>query len=224
MAGLDLGWCQGYMGLKYHAEDAFFEKGITRVCSPAPPYTLFAINYINKIKSLDHTKIYDYCFIGSINNSSSINRRWVIEFASTYFTENSIFINTDNSKDWKSLGVFDKTLTDTPRFNPRTHPSNQSRSAQWRDVSENQYYFETMCKSKFCLCPAGDASWSFRFYEALMCETIPIVTSWHHTYRTREEASIPYRYYLKQEPHTHVFSDEVVSNNLEILERFHTLH
>ena len=55
-------------------------------------------------------------------------------------------------------------------------------------LEDNLYYFETMCKSKYCLCPAGDAPWSFRFYEVLMCKSIPIVASWHHTYRTKEES------------------------------------
>lgn len=47
-----------------------------------------------------------------------------------------------------------------------------------------------MCQSKFVLCPADDAPWSFRFYEVLMCKSILIVESWHHTYRTKEEANI----------------------------------
>ena len=53
-----------------------------------------------------------------------------------------------------------------------------------------------MCQSEFVLCPAGDSSWSFRFYETLMCKSIPIVESWHHTYRTIEESKIKYEYML----------------------------
>ena len=53
-----------------------------------------------------------------------------------------------------------------------------------------------MASSKFVLCPAGDAPWSFRFYETIMCQSIPIVASWHHTYRTETEAYIRYKYYL----------------------------
>jgi len=54
---------------------------------------------------------------------------------------------------------------------------NQSKQVQYRVVKENMYYFEKMCQSKFILCPAGDEPWSFRFYETLMCKSIPIVES-----------------------------------------------
>jgi hypothetical protein len=75
-------------------------------------------------------------------------------------------------------------------------PDNQSKKVQYRIVEENLNYFEKMCQSKFVLCPAGDAPWSFRFYEILMCKSTPIVESWHHTYRTVEEAKFDYKYVL----------------------------
>ena len=39
------------------------------------------------------------------------------------------------------------------------------------EVDNNKFYFETMTQSKFVLCPAGDAPWSFRFYETIMCHS-----------------------------------------------------
>ena len=96
----------------------------------------------------------------------------------------------------------------------------------------------------------GDTYWSFRFYETLMCKTIPMVTSWHHTYRTKEEAKINYKYIRLDtseagrpggynihfttdtdnfalvsttEPNEIVSYDDIVKHNSLIFEEFHLL-
>jgi len=102
-------------------------------------------------------------------------------------------------------------------------PNNQSKKVQYRVVKENIDYFEKMCKSKFILCPAGDSSWSFRFYEVLMCKSIPIVESWHHTYRTREEADFNYKYVLYQDIENDIICDDYVNINTNIFENNHLL-
>ena len=60
-------------------------------------------------------------------------------------------------------------------------------------------YFEVLCRSKFTLCPAGDASWSIRFYEAILSKSIPIVESPIHTGRNQLEYLIDYKYYQSNE-------------------------
>jgi hypothetical protein len=82
-----------------------------------------------------------------------------------------------------------------------------------------------MCQSKYVLCPAGDAPWSFRFYEILMCKSIPVVESWHHTYRTKEEAKIKYKYVLN----TDLIMEEITLNdyineNTKIFEKYHIIN
>jgi len=192
---LDLGWCQGYMALKYHMEEAIIEKKLQNIIATScPPLAIFSKKYYNDINELNHQKIYDYCFIGSISSSYE-NRKWVIEFAKKYFTNKSIFINTDNDKNWVLLGDFDLSHKKMG-YCPKKQYNNISRKVQYRIVNENIYYFETMCQSKYILCPAGDTSWSFRFYECLLCESLPIVISWHHTYRTVQESTIKYKYIL----------------------------
>ena len=86
-----------------------------------------------------------------------------------------------------------------------------------------------MCKSKYILCPAGDTSWSFRFYETLMCKSLPIVISWHHTYRTKEESNIKYKYLLLEnvEEQRKLCDSEynnLVSENTKIFQKFHMLN
>jgi len=135
-----------------------------------------------------------------------------------------VFVNTDLVKKpdtpWTRLGVFDKSL-ERLGFNPKHQPDNNSRTAQYRVVQENKFYFETMCRSKFVLCPAGDAPWAFRWYEILMCKSLPIVLSWHHTYRTAEEATIPFQHVLVNIISTHLPAinanyDELVAYNTRL--------
>ena len=226
MPQLDLGWCQGYMGLQYHMEEAYLEKKIdikTITLRWDPPFALFSKKYYEDINNLDHTKKYDYCFIGNIE-SCYVNRKWVIDFVKNNFTENSLFINTDINSNLKSLGSFDKSH-EKLGFNIKSIPDRSSKAAQFRIVNENKFYFETMCQSKFILCPAGDTSWSFRFYEVLMCKSMPIVQTWHHTYRTKEESEIKYNYLLQNNEIN--ITDESYQNkvleNTEIFKKYHML-
>ena len=195
------------------------------LASVCPAMAIFSKKYYNDINELNHSKIYDYCFIGSINSNRQA-RQWVINFAKTHFTENSIFINTDNDPNWQVLGTFDKSKTNVG-YCPKNMPDNQSKKVQYRVVSENIDYFEKMCQSKFVLCPAGDSTWSFRFYETLMCSSVPIVESWHHTYRTAEESRIKYKYILCTDIDDIKNNDKMINDyideNRRIFESYHML-
>jgi hypothetical protein len=81
-----------------------------------------------------------------------------------------------------------------------------------------------MCQSKYVLCPGGDAPWSFRFYEILMCKSIPIVETWHHTYRTKEEAELDYKYVLFNEFDKEINYDDYLHHNIGIFEKYHLLN
>jgi hypothetical protein len=65
----------------------------------------------------------------------------------------------------------------------------------------------------------GDCPWSVRFYETLMCKSIPIVQSWKHTFRTTEESKLGYRYILYDEPVS--FDETIIIHNAQIFERNH---
>ena len=223
---LDLGWSQCYMALQYHMEEAIKEKGINQKASCEPPFAIFSKKYYNEICELNHTKNYDFCFIGSINSNYE-RRKWVIDYAKKYFTNKSIFINTDNEPNWVSLGSFDYSKTNLG-YCPKKMINNQSRNVQYRVVKDNIEYFEKMCKSKYCLCPAGDSSWSFRFYEVLMCKSIPIVESQHHTYRTKEEANINYKYILYQNIENYInyenyINENYINENTRLFVKYHLL-
>lgn len=221
---LDLGWCQGYMALQYHMEDALREKGLNPgSATPRPPIAIFSQKYYNELQSFDHTRKHDFCFIGSINSNAPA-RQWVIEFAKKHFTKDSVFVNTDNNPNWEKLGEFDlsdKNLGHCPKA-----ACGPERVTQYRIPSENLFYFQTMCQSKYVLCPAGDAPWSFRFYEILMCHSIPMVETWHHTYRTAEEAEFKYQYVLNSdvEKLDSMPYDDMLEKNIQLFRQHHLLH
>jgi predicted O-methyltransferase YrrM len=208
-----------YNGLLYHMQDALIESGISSGVSDRPNYALFAKKYIQQLKQLREEKKYDYCFIGSLKSSPE-RRKWVVDFVKEHFTEQSIFVNTDSGV-WESLGSFDKT-GEIVGFNPKEQADTQSRHAQYRVVSENLPYFQTMAQSKFVLCPAGDGPWSFRFYETLLCGAIPVVDSWHYTYRTVHESTLSYKYFLLNEKC--VFNQSDVEINDSIVAKFHCIN
>lgn len=212
-----------YEALKYHMEEALDEQQLDRArATHDPPVALFSRAYYQELQALDHTKLHDYCFIGSLSTHPA-RRRWVVEFAKKHFTERSVFIQTDGDPEWNPLGPFDRSLENLG-YNPRLQPDNQSKPVQYRRVSDNRFYFETMCRSTYVLCPAGDSPWSFRFYETLMCQSVPVVETRHHVYRTLEENLIPYRFAL----HNHVQEDgsdpvATVRHNTEVFEAHHLL-
>jgi hypothetical protein len=79
-----------------------------------------------------------------------------------------------------------------------------------------------MCQSKFCLCPAGDSPWSMRFYEALLCKTIPIVNEIKETYRTTEESKLGYKFYLVSDTEF-IYRSDWAEHNYNLFMKYHTL-
>jgi hypothetical protein len=59
---------------------------------------------------------------------------------------------------------------------------------EYENVSESQYgrkpetkysfhkeYYARLCKSRFALAPTGDCPWSYRFFEGVMCHSMPVI-------------------------------------------------
>jgi hypothetical protein len=54
-----------------------------------------------------------------------------------------------------------------------------NQSGYGRDINKkyeiDKDYYNTISKSKFTITPTGDCPWSYRFFEAIMCLSIPIL-------------------------------------------------
>ena len=68
-----------------------------------------------------------------------------------------------------------------------------------RRAEFDEDYFRTLCRSRYALCPAGDAPWSMRFFEAILCKSIPVVEHPRHTGRNSLEYGLGYRYHLARD-------------------------
>ena len=57
-----------------------------------------------------------------------------------------------------------------------------------------------------------------------MCQSIPIVESWHHTYRTKEEANIKYKYILYNEWEKNRIYIDYIYKNIKLFKKHHLLN
>lgn len=77
-------------------------------------------------------------------------------------------------------------------------------------------YFLGMCRSNFTLCPTDVYPWSYRFFEAIMCDSIPILDD--------DELDIfshQFKFYRKSEEH--IYNKEWVLHNTNVFLNTHTL-
>jgi len=185
-------------------------------------YALFPQNIYKNINN-NQEKIYDYCFIGAFSFTRGQdygfeNRRWIIDFTKNNFNQNSFFVNTTKNKNldfnWKILGTFDYTFNEKYHFYSPKYMNNKNYF--------DKNYYNIMCKSKFTLCPAGDCPWSMRFYEALLCKSIPIVNDSFETWRSEEEKKLDYKYYLTTDTNK-IFREDWVEHNYQLFIKYHTL-
>ncbi|MEM9005270.1 MAG: exostosin family protein [Cyanobacteria bacterium P01_F01_bin.86] len=179
-----------------------------------PLISCYPQSYVERISSLNQKKKFDYNFQGVLfDETVYAKRKWILDFAKQKFTDASYFCITDAQQDYQALGSYDYTLDNLgQRFIPR-------RSQAKAFFDEN--YYRVMCQSKFTLCPAGDAPWSIRFSECILCKSIPIVKLPKHTGRTRFERKIGYKYYLSSEKPE--YRQDWVEENYSKLIKYQTL-
>jgi len=181
-------------------------------------YTIFPQSFYKRVATMPGQKYRNFCFIGcfKVNSLEVTNRKWIISFINRYFNEDSYLQFTDDitKKNYTPMGSFDNTLIKTGIF-PRFLSQEQANI-----FDEN--YFSVMLSSKFCLCPAGDQPWSMRFFEALMCKTIPILAHKSEAWRTIQESKLDYKFYLSTET-DFVYREDWVEHNYALFIKYHTL-
>jgi len=201
--------------LRMWYEEAHAELGLP--CSHIDPsFGIFPRVLVDAVAQLDHSKIYDFCFVGAymIDEKTRKNREWVPAFVRDYFSNKSYLQFTDRTTkmSYTPMGDFDFTLKKAgfvPKENVRSE----------RNFFDKEYY-QVMCGSKFTLCPAGDNNWSIRFYEALMCKSIPILPD-RTVFRTEAEKKLDYEYYVLGD--VFEYSEAMTEKNYQMFLRHHTL-
>lgn len=126
---------------------------------------------------------YDFTFVGLLTKQRK-------KFFSSWFKKfqnNKIFSVLDNSAKlifrrilfrFFNIPIF-KIYT-INRHNILFCISNRGRKFPLKSWDDK--YYEILLNSKFILCPEGDCSWSYRFFEAIICGAIPIVEYRHSAY------------------------------------------
>ena len=85
--------------------------------------------------------------------------------------------------------------------------SNYGRNPAVKYTLDTEYY-SMLSKSKFTLCPLGDCPWSYRFFEAIMCLSIPVLED------TRDIFCKDYKFYTIDQPH--IYDKEIALHNYDI--------
>lgn len=145
----------------------------------------FPISYIEKINALSHKKIYKYGFKGTtFYERASVRRE---DFLSPYYTEENLIISTNIGLTRKNKAEFDES------------------------------FYQLMCNSYFCLAPnwGGDLwdhddAWTYRFMEAALCKSIPIV---FHETPLGKRFTNGICFYLNNQDHTLDDYEKIVEKN-----------
>jgi hypothetical protein len=177
---------------------AYAEEG--RPCPPidehvTPVALLFPRSFVEAVEAMPGEKVHDYCFMGSLYRQETFaHRDWVLDFAARRFTDRSYLHLSEAPPSHVRLGPYDHTGDHEEVWVPKDVP--------WGERAHfNPHYFRVLRRSELTLCPAGDLPWSLRFFEAIMCRSIPVVSDPAHTGRNDLERSLGYHVLLRDEPH-----------------------
>jgi Exostosin family len=178
-------------------------------------YAIYPKSFYSRFEIQDLDKPIDFCFLGQRNYHpyQLISRKWVDEFVMTHFTSSSYLQYNGETSDYISKGVFDYT-----NIVHGTIPRILTDDC----LKYDDHYVEIMKKSKFCLCPAGNYPWSMRFYEALICKSIPIVKEPFETWRSHAEQQLDYKFYYADDTEF-IYREDWAQHNYDIFLRYHTL-
>lgn len=215
---MPLPWCPK---LKLWYNEAHKEKNII-VEKINKAYAIYPKRFYRNLRTyyVKYTKKkYNFCFIGGLKTDTKTfcNRYWILSFIKKFFNKKSYlqFTDTNTKQNYKSLGNFDYTLLENG-FVPK-----ENRHADEINFFDKKY-FSNLSNSKFCLCPAGDAPWSMRFYEAIMCKAIPIVSTVKESYRSNAKSKLGYKFYLTSDKNF-IYRKDWVDHNYNLFLKYHTL-
>ena len=140
--------------------------------------------WVKRIEELDHTKTLEYFFAGCGTKGSTETYSPRREWVKDFISQNSII----------EFSIKGRTIP--------------------KDLLDEEW-FGKMCKARFGLCPKGyPYSWTYRFYEAMLCRAIPIVEE-------VEPYMAGFKVYLKSERHT--YDEAMCDHNYKLFLERHTL-
>lgn len=152
----------------------------------------------------------DFGFVGRVSAKIvdvTRARRWVLDFARVFFTNQSHYVDTAASGgNYTALGDWDKSRQYAFMINPNAshfvpmHYHHLEKSQHPCSMAScDPLYFSELARMKFALAPAGDMPYSQRFFEAVMAGAVPVVENQRHTGHSLGERRLGYKYFLASE-------------------------
>lgn len=151
------------------------------------------VNYINKIKYPITFPLYLKDYISGLNKNKTIEYN---------------FIGTITDKR-KWIKKYDGK-------NSLIKHSSKGRSTEKYNIDRE--YYDILSKSKFTLTPTGDCPWSYRFFEAILCLSIPILENDSDDIYCKD-------YHFLYDKDTHVYDiDKAIYNYNKLVNSKHFLN
>jgi hypothetical protein len=91
---------------------------------------------------------------------------------------------------------------------PNAKIINSNRGRNIKTKIKDEKYFKLMSKAKFTLCPNGDFIWTYRFFEAIIFKSIPIIEEECEIYKG-------YKFYKKED--IFIYRKDWINHNLNKL-------
>ena len=66
-------------------------------------------------------------------------------------------------------------VTDNRSHDLTSRITESTRGRTWETKGWDEPYFRELAGARYALCPSGDHTWSYRFFEAALCGAIPII-------------------------------------------------
>ena len=166
----------------------------------------------------------DFNFVGRIDaRPVKAPRLFVPGFAKRHFTARSYYAESRPMRGdtYAPLGLWDRTRDKalSERMVPAQHGLGHDADPCLMAAYDADY-LRILARSKFTLAPRGDQPWSIRFYEAILCGSIPIVKGGRG--RNAAERRLGYKYYDVTKPDTFVYREDWVRSNIDIFLRHQT--
>jgi hypothetical protein len=118
--------------------------------------------------------------------------------------------NVDKDIDTLFIGLItEKRKSFLSKFQQATIVS----SRRGRDISTKKFdtdYFKNMARAKFVLCPNGDFTWTYRFFESIIFKAIPIIEDYTHHYDGYHYCTMDNEF---------IYDEDMVNANLEKLKK-----
>jgi len=145
-----------------------------------------------------------------INGCNFINGKKLPIIFPLYINNFISSLDKNKSIDYNFIGIITpkrKWILKYKEENSIIKTSNYGRD-QVKKYNIDSEYYNILSKSKFTLTPTGDCPWSYRFFEAIMCFSIPILEN-----NTNDIYAKDYFFYFDDDEH--IYDEKKAQENYE---------